>query len=180
MPTTDQNIQNGILRLTTQAKLLKTLINGNLADLSGLNTTAKSNLVSAVNEVLSLAQAATSSGGAVIDDATARTTTVYSSSKVTADIAAARAALKDEILGGAGAAFDTLSELNTLISAGDQADQNAITALNTALGNRVRFDAAQTLTVAQKATATANIGAVALADFGSTTTDYVALIEANL
>lgn len=176
----DINIQSFAVRVATESKALRTLLNGNQADLAGLSTTAKGNLVSAVNEVLAVAQAAAGAGGAAIDDTTASTTKVYSSSKVNSQIADARAALKSELLGGAGAAFDTLKELYDLLQAGDQADQNAITALNTALGNRVRFDAAQTLTTAQKVTANANMGSLSLADFGSTTTNYVTIFEAGL
>lgn len=47
-------------RISTEFKSLRTLINGNQADLSSLNTSAKSNLVAAINETLAMA----GSGGA--------------------------------------------------------------------------------------------------------------------
>ena len=52
------------------------------------------------------------------------------------------------------AALDTLRELATAL--GD--DPNFAATVNTALSNRVRFDAAQTLTVAQQKQASQNIG----------------------
>lgn len=47
----DTQIQNLVTRVATESKSLRTLINGNVADLSGLTTTAKGNLVLAINEV---------------------------------------------------------------------------------------------------------------------------------
>lgn len=76
------------------------------------------------------------------------------------DVSVAVATVKNEILGGAGAAYDTLSELQALL----QGDAASITALNTAIGNRVRFDASQTLTTPQKTQALSNIGAASTAD----------------
>jgi hypothetical protein len=116
--------------------------------MSALNTTNKTNLVAAINEVL----AAVGSAGVAIDDnAAANSTTVaYSPNKITGLIATA----KNEILGGAASAYDTLLELQNLL----QSDANAISGLLTAVGNRVQFDAAQSLTEPQKLTACTNIG----------------------
>lgn len=61
----------------------------------------------------------------------------------------------DLLVEGAPTALDTWMELVDAI----EADQASITSIMTALGNRVRFDAAQTLTALQKAQAIANIGA---------------------
>ena len=44
-----------------------------------------------------------------------------------------------------------------------------------AVNNRVRFDAAQSLTVAEQLQARSNIGAVAASDVGNTDTDFVAV-----
>lgn len=44
-------LQNLATRIATETKSLRTMINGNVADLSALTTTSKSNLVSAINEV---------------------------------------------------------------------------------------------------------------------------------
>lgn len=58
------------------------------------------------------------------------------------------------VLAGATAAYDTFAEINAYITS----DQSAAAAVNTALANRLRVDAAQGLTVAQKAQARSNIG----------------------
>lgn len=139
--------------------------------LSGLTTSQKSSIIAALNEVNALAKAASSSGGAVIDDATARTTTVFSSSKVVDLIADARQA----ILGtDVPAVLDSLDELAAAI--GD--DPNFAATITAALGNRLRLDAAQSLTDAQRAQGRANLGAVAAADVGDTTTSLVAVYRA--
>jgi len=82
------NITNLATRVATEAKALRTLINGNAADLSALTTTAKGNLVAAINE---LADAVAGSSG--IDDGTTGTTTTWSSSKIDTEIGDAIAAL---------------------------------------------------------------------------------------
>ena len=136
---------------------------GNLANLS---TTDKSSLVAAINEL----QAAVASN--VIDDGQVATTSTYSSSKIVSLLDA----LKAEILGGADAAYDTLVEIQQLLQNGT----SGLDALLAAVNNRVRFDAAQTLTVPEQAQARSNIGAVAASDVGNTDTDFVALFEGAL
>jgi capsid protein len=150
-------LSNLITRIGTEFKSVRSTT-GALTDLS---TTTKSSLVGAINEVKAALASASQ-----INDAAASTTTAYSSQKVT-DLLAT---LKSDILGGASAAYDTLQELATLI----QSDESGISSLTTAVGNRVRFDAAQTLTSGQQAQAIANIGAIAAADVGDVTTDFVA------
>ena len=137
---------------------------GNLANLT---TTDKSNLVAAINE---LKAAVVSS--AVIDDAHVAATTTYSSNKIVSLLDA----LKTEILGGADAAYDTLVEIQQLLQNGT----SGLDALLTAVNNRVRFDAAQTLTAPEQAQARSNIGAVAASDIGNTDTDFVAVFEGAL
>lgn len=88
-------------------------------------------------------------------------------------IAAERASLKAEILGSAGAAYDTLEELKAYADSGQAADQMALAA-------RVRFDAAQTLTAGQKAQARSNIDAYGAAEIGNPDTDFVAVFTAGL
>ena len=137
---------------------------GNLANLT---TTDKSNLVAAINE---LKAAVVSS--AVIDDAHIAATTTYSSNKIVSLLDA----LKTEILGGADAAYDTLVEIQQLLQNGT----SGLDALLTAVNNRVRFDAVQTLTAPEQAQARSNIGAVAASDVGNTDTDFVAVFEGAL
>lgn len=164
MATTEAEIKLAFTEVGTKIKETRTL----MGLLSSLTTIEKSSLVAAINEI----NAKTAGAGAQIDDVTARSTTVYSSSKVVSAIAEARAALKTEILGGAGATVDTLQEIATLLANSDIDDDNAIAALTTALGNRVRFDAPQTLTAPQKVQANANIGSVSLAQFGDPAATY--------
>lgn len=137
---------------------------GNLANLT---TTDKSNLVAAINEL----QAAVVSS-AVIDDAHIAATTTYSSNKIVSLLDA----LKTEILGGADAAYDTLVEIQQLLQNGT----SGLDALLAAVNNRVRFDAAQSLTVAEQLQARSNIGAVAATDVGNTDTDFVAVFVGAL
>ena len=137
---------------------------GNLANLT---TTDKSNLVAAINEL----KAAVVSSVA-IDDGQITTSTTYSSSKIVTLLDA----LKAEILGGADAAYDTLVEIQQLLQNGT----SGLDALLAAVNNRVRFDAAQTLTVPEQAQARSNIGAVAASDVGNTDTDFVAVFEGAL
>lgn len=142
------NIADLAIRVATECKALRTLINGNAADLSALNTTAKTSLVAAVNELKSTINGLPAT--LTINDAATNTTQVWSSSKVAAEITAALNAT----LGGAPAALDTLNELAAAIGN----DANFASTVTTALGNRVRFDAAQTLTAPQQLQACQNIG----------------------
>ncbi len=137
---------------------------GNLASLS---TTDKSSLVAAINE-LKAAVVATSA----IDDAQVSASTTYSSTKIVALLDA----LKTEILGGADAAYDTLVEIQQLLTSGT----TGLDALLAAVNNRVRFDAAQTLTVEAQAQARSNIGAASATAVGDTDTDFVAIFDAAL
>ena len=71
---------------------------------------------------------------------------------------------------GAPALLDTLDELAAAL--GD--DPNFATTMTTALGNRVRYDAAQSLTAPQKTQACTNIG------IGEPDTDFVATFNTGL
>lgn len=131
-------------------------------DLTTLSTTAKGNLVAAINEVYSLLGA----GGVAIDDTAGvgDTTVVWSADKSVSYVTSAVATLEASLMGGAGEAYDTFKELQDLIVS----DQSGLAALAAEVANRVRYDAAQTLTTPQKDQARANIGAVAQADIDST------------
>lgn len=133
------------------AAAIATSVNARKSDagtLASLATTAKSSLVAAINEV----QASAGAGGASIADGSTATTTTWSSTKIVDAIAAAVSGL----LGGAASAYDTLGEIQTLMAS----DDTETSGILTALGNRLRFDAAQTLTSPQKAQALANLGVV--------------------
>lgn len=94
-----------------------------------------------------------------IDDAQASATKTYSSQKVDSQITAAKKAVKDDLLGGAGEAYDTLKELaDALVT-----NKDAITALQQIAQGHVQFDKAQALNDDQKKQARANIGALSAA-----------------
>ena len=142
-------------------------------NLSSLNTTAKTNLVAALNEVLAMVQAGTGvisdvAGDGVIDK-------TWSADKIGDTILASINALRTELTNGASAALDTFGEIATQLAA----DQTASAALATAIGNRVRFDAAQTLNNAEQLQARENINAASAADL-STLTTSVGNTEADL
>lgn len=217
------NTYNALVRVATECKSLRTLINGNVGTLAGLTTTDKTNLVNAINEVAAAiataagiddTQTSTSSSwsssktsaeiaaalDAMIDDSTASTAAAWSGSKTSGEITSAVAALIndavtatgttwsssaivaeiseriDALINGAPGTADTLAELNNLITT----NADAVTAINTALGNRVRWDAAQSLTGPQQAQARSNIGAASAADLGDPNTDLVAAFTAAL
>ena len=121
-------------------------------DLTSLSTTAKGNLVAAINELYTMA----GSAGATIDDnaGDGATAVVWSADKVYDAIEAAKIAVTNSLTNGAAAALDTLSELAAAI--GD--DPNFAATIATEIGNRVRYDAVQTLNTAQKLQACTNIG----------------------
>ncbi len=102
--------------------------------------------------------------------ATTSTTTTYSANKINTAIAAAVASL----VNGASTTLDTLNEIATALGN----DANFATTITTALGNRLRFDAAQTLTAAQKAQGKANLDAYGALEMGNPDADLVALYVA--
>lgn len=118
------NVTNLATRVATEAKALRTLINGNAADLSALTTTAKTNLVAAINEL----QGSISGAGASINDATTTTSSVWSSSKTNTAIGAAVTALVDASPG----TLDTLNELAAAL--GD--DPAFATTITTLIGTK--------------------------------------------
>ena len=164
MSTLATRITDLATRLATECKSIRTLVNGNAADLSSLTTTQKTSLVAAINE---LKTAIDNSGPSItISDSTSSTTEVWSSSKVSAAITQA----KSDLVNGAGAALDTLSELAAALGN----DASFASTVTTALGYRLRFDAAQTLTAGQKTQACANLG------IGEPDTDFVTTFNSGL
>jgi capsid protein len=135
--------------------------------LASLSTNDKSSLVAAINEL----KAAVLSAMA-IDDNQIATTSTYSSNKIVSLLDA----LKTDILGGADAAYDTLVEIQQAAAERHQRPGRLLAAVNL----RVRFDAAQTLTVAEQLQARTNIGAVAVSDVGNTDTDFVVIFDGAL
>lgn len=139
--------------------------------LSALNTTAKNNLVAAINELKTALDNAVT-GSAPINDAAGdgATGVTWSADKIHDTIEAAKLAVKNDLTAGAAAALDTLSELAAALN-NDPAFAATIAA---EIANRVRFDAAQTLTQPQMAQARANIGAQSAAAIGDPDHNFVA------
>ena len=139
--------------------------------LTDLDTTTKTSLVAAVNELKGIVDGL-SGGGAVINDAAGDgdTTVTWSADRIFDAIAAASTALKNDLTDGAGAALDTLNELADALNN----DPNFAATIATEIANRVRYDAAQALSAPQQVQARTNIGAQAAADVGDTDHNFVA------
>lgn len=128
--------------------------------LSTLTTTAKTNLVSALNELHALILAVDLS--ALINDTTPGTASTYSSTKIESLVSTAVAAVVDS----SPAALDTLNELAAALGN----DANFATTISTSLGNRVRVDDVQTFTGPEQAQGRANIGAASASDLSALVT----------
>jgi len=139
-------LESRIVALAQAIGLDVKTITQNMGVLSALATADKTSLVAAINEV----RATSGGGGSIIDDGAAATNRVWSSQKTNTEIAAAVAA----IVASSPAALDTLNELAAALGN----DASFATTMATALGNRVRVDAAQTFTAAQQLQACQNIG----------------------
>lgn len=141
---------------------IKTLL-ANTGNLANLTTANKTSLVNSLNELKS--SIANIDLTSLISDATLTSTQkTYSIDKINAQIAAAVASLVNSAPG----TLDTLKELADALTA----DSSTLSGLVTAIGNRVRFDAAQSLTDPEKITACQNLG------IGDPTTDLAAAYSA--
>lgn len=164
--TLETNLQDLATRMGTEAKALRTLLNGNQVDLSGLSFGTKSNLVSSLNELaLSIANATG------INDAVTATNSSWSSQRTVDAINGAVSAL----VGGAPTALDTLKELADALAA----DQTSVATILTALDKRVAV-LPQTFTGDEKAQARTNIGALDASVIGDPNRDLVAVFNAAL
>ena len=99
-----------------------------IGNLSSLQTTTKSSLVGAINEIKA-------SGSLQINDSTPSVSTTFSGTAIDSKIATAKTQVKNEILGSASAAYDTLQEIQAQM----EADDTASTALTTAVGQRPTY-----------------------------------------
>lgn len=135
-------IADFITAVGTDYKQIRSWITGSSSgDLTTLSTTDKSSLIAAINEVQASSgspAAATETVAGVAEIATLAemaTGTDHSNRFATpAGVRQERAALKAEILGGVGPAFDTLSELLTV--AQDAEESSTIAALVTTVGTK--------------------------------------------
>lgn len=149
------------LQPTDQQRVATSLAMYLASQVDALLATAATNTTNAIN---------TSSTNIIGGAASGRNTL-----KKVSDALDVQQARVDGILGGADAAVDTFLEVLQRF----MADEANITALLTAVGNRVRFDAAQTLTNAQQTQALANIGAPAAANGTHTGTTTLATVAAT-
>lgn len=177
------SLSESILSLATRAGQECKALHNKIGELSSLNTTVKTSTVAALNELVAALESIRTEQSSLINDETASAATTYSSSKIADLILAARNAVKDELLNGAGEAYDTLKELADLI----QSNQSAIEALQTLAAGHVKYDAAQELTDPQKAQARTNIGAASASELstlstkvGDTTSNFVTAFETAL
>ena len=99
-----------------------------IGNLNTLQTTTKSSLVGAINEIKA-------SGGLQINDSTPSASTTFSGTAIDSKIATAKTEVKNEILGGASAAYDTLQEIQAQM----EADDTAAASLATAVGQRPTY-----------------------------------------
>ena len=143
-------------------------ITNKIGDLTSLTTTQKANLVGAINE-LKTAVIALQSGSTTINDTAGNgdVNVTWSADKIHDQIVASAAALKNDILGGAGAALDTLKELADALAG----DANYATTIAAKLAKVVAVDMIQTFTNAEKIQARDNIGAAAATDLAQLQTD---------
>ena len=174
-------ISDLITAIGTDIKQLRTWITGSASGtLTGLSTTAKTDLVAAINEVNAKPSGsppdASETVKGIVELATLAEVSTGTDALRAVTPAGARQeriALKAEILGpGVPAALDTLDELAAALAD----DSNFAATTTTALGNRVRTDtAAQGLTAPQQTNARTNIAAVGTTDIGNADADLVAL-----
>lgn len=132
--------------LATQINALATRIGQECKSLNTKTTSIQTELGTIKDQIASATN---------IDDTKSSTTTTYSSSKISSEITAAKQAVKNDLLGGAGAAYDTLKELGDLIDT----NKDSITALQALAAGHVKYDGEQTLTDEYKTQARSNIGA---------------------
>lgn len=149
---------------STRLSTAETSVSTNKAELA----TAKSNISTLQSTVQQLTtdldalEELVEEKAVINDDATIEAST-WSSSKISSSITAAKQAVKNEILGGVGEAFDTLKELQTAI----EANKDLIEGFQSVAAGHVKFDGAQELTDAQKLQARTNIAAASTVDLSS-------------
>lgn len=142
------------------------LLNNRIGDLTSLPTTAKNSLVAALIEMYGLL----GSAGAVIDDnaGNGATSVTWSADKIFDAIAQSVLDMKNSMLNGASAAYDTFIELENLM----KADDTIATALAQKVGEKISFAEVQTLTISQRLQACQNMG------LGDPEVDLVAVYNA--
>ena len=164
LKTSVLGLADAVNSYSTRLSTAETSVSTNKAELA----TAKSNISTLQSSVQQLTtdldalEELVEEKAVINDDATIEAST-WSSSKISSSITAAKQAVKNEILGGVGEAFDTLKELQTAI----EANKDLIEGFQSVAAGHVKFDGAQELTDAQKLQARTNIAAASTADLNS-------------
>jgi hypothetical protein len=168
MASLQQNLEGLADAMGDAVKDIRVLINNDQANLSSLQTTNKTNIVSSINELKVRLDAIP-----LISDGTKSLTSTWSSTKIYDQITAAL----NGVLNNVPTALDTLKEIADAIGN----DSNFAATIMSQLDKRVRWDtAAQGLTSSQQNNARINIGAASINDVGATDIDYVALFNQGL
>lgn len=173
MATLSQRIIDLATRIATEIKSLRNTTDGKIGDLASLSTTQKASLVASLNELKALIDSTSAAAGASIDDSSSSTSKTWSASKISAAITQAAVQVKADLVGTAGPALDTLGEIVDQL----RDDESQLATLLTAVGNRLRFDAPQTLTTPQKQQARTNIDAFGSVEIGTPDTDFATLFN---
>ena len=175
----DTNLQLAMQATNNQLHALRTLLNDDTADNAALQTTAKGNLVAAINETLQVAQ----SGAGIILDTSTAADKAWSAAKIAAYVAAETQASRDSLINGAPAEFDTMFELMNSIISNDGDISTAVSniAANTALAQQGVDDAAAADAKAVTAQTTADQGVAdaATASNAAATADSKAVTAQN-
>lgn len=162
-------------RVSTEVKAIRTLVNGNATDLSALSTTAKGNMVLAINEVsLNLANEIIARQGVVNDAENNANSLVTTSSN--AKIRSLISTAVSQVVDGSPELLNSLKELADAIGN----DPNFAASIGTALGNRLRLDTNQTLTAQQQLQGRQNLGVYSKAEIGDPDNDLVAVFNSGL
>jgi len=178
-------ISDLVTAIGTDIKQLRIYITGSSSgNLTGLTTTAKADLIGAINEVNAKPVGGTPPDASETVKGIAELATLAEVATGTdalrivtpAGVRQERTALKAEILGaGVPAALDTLDELAQALAD----DANFAATTTTALGNRLRVDVAtQALTAPQQANGQTNLNVYSKTEIGNPETDLVAAYAA--
>ena len=124
----ETKIRDLATRIATEINTIRT----ERGSLASLTTTEKASIVGAINELKTAVDAAS---GATINDSGTGTSDAWSADKIATEITNAI----NGVVNGAGAAYDTLSELATALTDND----SDISGILTSLSNRVRTDTAR-------------------------------------
>ena len=157
MAVLTQSINDGFVQITTLLKQVNNTLKGNQGDLTKLNTTDKTSLVNALNELKTTIDNKTS-----INDSQTTTSNTWSATKISNEITVAIT----NLINGADTSSDTLKELADKIAALVQADSNLVSA-----------GQSQSFTAQQKSQARTNIDVYSKAEIGDINTNFVTTIN---